>query len=76
MKLFDQQTVCIHIEELVQQNDITYLEAVCEFCKSKGIDIDDIPKFLNAAIKTKIEVEAVNLNFFKTKKPKKKLPLG
>lgn len=72
----NQQTFALEIEKFVKERDLSYIEAICEFCKEKGLDIESIPKLVGPQLKAKIENEAVDLNLFgKNSKIKKKKTL-
>lgn len=75
IKLHNQITFSQAIEAAILSGEsLTYLEAVCEYCKTTGIEMDSVPKLITPHIKSKIEQEAIQLNFIKSKTPKKKLP--
>ena len=51
------------VEQTVLDLKIPYLEAILEVCDDKGIDPEDVSKFISPVIKSKLEVEAQRLNF-------------
>ena len=51
------------IEELVKEKNISYIEAVCMWCKENDVDEVIASKLVVGAIKEKIEAEARDLNF-------------
>lgn len=55
------------IEEMVYMYDIDYLDAVINFCEKYNMDVEVIGEIIanNAFLKSKIEIEAENLNFVK-----------
>ncbi len=63
------------IEKAVKDRELTYIEAICEFCKQSGLEVESVPRLLTPQIKAKIESEAIDLNMFKKKKRGKKLKL-
>ena len=62
------------IENIVAQNQITYIEAIAEYCEKHGIEVETGAKLCNNKIKEQIKVQAAELNLIKGKK-KKKLPI-
>ena len=62
----------IIIEKLVHENQLTYMEAIVYYCDNNELEVETAAKLINPVIKSKIEVEAQDLNFL----PKtSKLPL-
>ena len=60
------------IEEFVRDKGGPYMDAVVHYCERNDVDIETAAKLLNSVIKSKIEAEAMDLNFL----PKEaKLPL-
>ena len=60
------------IEEIVRDKQIPYMDAVVHYCERNEVEIETAAKLLNSVIKSKIEAEAMDLNFL----PKEaKLPL-
>lgn len=55
------------IEELVYMHDIEYIDACIMYCENNEIEIEYIGELLkrNQCLKSKIQVEAENLNFIK-----------
>ena len=51
------------IERTVIDKRITYLDAVIWYCEKNKLEIDLDGKLLNTTIKSKLEVEAQDLNF-------------
>lgn len=51
------------VEECVQINKCTYMDAVIELCQQHNLELEEIKKFISPIIKEKIEVEARKLNF-------------
>ena len=51
---------------------VTYMDAIVHYCSRNEIEIETAAKLLNTVIKSKIEAEAIDLNYL----PKEaKLPL-
>jgi len=60
------------IEGMVKELNITYMDAIVHYCSRNDIEIETAAKLLNTIIKSKIEAEAMDLNYL----PKEaKLPL-
>ena len=51
------------IQTTVLEKRLTYIDAIVDICEENKIEIEDISKFLSPAVKEKIEVEAMNLNY-------------
>lgn len=52
----------LDIEELVWQNDVSYMDAIIMFCESKGLEVELAAKLISPSLRTKIEIEAEGLN--------------
>lgn len=61
------------IDSLVANTDYTYLEAIVEYCKTTGLEIEVAASLINTNLKTKIEGQAMELNLLKEKT--NKLPI-
>lgn len=51
------------VEDLVHRDGLSYLDAIIELCEQNQIDLADAKKFINPNIKSKLEAEAMDLNF-------------
>jgi len=51
------------IEKNVLEKNMSYIDSVIYLCEENNIDIEDSKKYISNVIKSKIEVEAMNLNF-------------
>ena len=51
------------IEEIVRYKNLSYIDAVLHFCEENKIDEEDVKKYVAGPIKSKIEAEAMKLNF-------------
>ena len=60
----------IAIEGLVANTDYTYLEAIVEYCKNTELEIEVAASLINSNLKSKIELQASDLNLLKTKNSK------
>jgi hypothetical protein len=60
------------IDEIVADTDYNYIEAIVEYCKTTGLEIEVAATLINTNLKSKIESDAMDLNLL----PKvNKLPL-
>ena len=55
------------IENIVKDRNITYMDAVLEYCQSHNIDPSDTKAMISKTLKEKIAYEAQNLNMLKEK---------
>lgn len=62
------------IEEIVYMKDISYIDAVIEYCSSTGFEVESAAKLVSGVLKSKIKIEAEDLHFIK-KTNTSKLPL-
>lgn len=51
------------IEEIVQYKNLTYIDAILYFCEKNNLDEEDIKKYVSGPIRSKVEAEAMKLNF-------------
>jgi hypothetical protein len=58
------------IDSLVANTDYTYLEAIVEYCKTTGLEVEVAATLVNSALKTKIESQAMDNNMLKVKDSK------
>lgn len=63
----------VEIESLVINTDYNYIEAIVEYCKQTGLEIEVAASLINPNLKSKIENDAMNNNLLKEKITK--LPL-
>ena len=61
------------IEDIVKSKQISYIDAILEYCKDNEIDPSNTRTMINKTLKEKIAYEAQNLNMLKEKVAK--LPL-
>jgi hypothetical protein len=61
------------IDSLVSQTDYNYIEAIVEYCKTTGLEIEMAASLINANLKSKIESDALDNNMLKEKSAR--LPL-
>ena len=60
----------VAIEGLVANTDYTYLEAIVEYCKNTELEIEVAASLINVNLKSKIELQASDLNLLKVKNSK------
>jgi hypothetical protein len=58
------------IDSLVANTDYNYIEAIVEYCKRTGLEIEVAASLINSNLKKKIESDAMNLNMLKEKSAK------
>jgi hypothetical protein len=51
------------IESTVSELSIPYMEAILHVCEKNDIEPEDVRKFISPVIKSKVEAEAMQLNF-------------
>lgn len=65
-KFFCPSRFAQEIEKLVlEEEGISYIDAVIAFCEMNKIDLESVPKLLSKPLKEKIKYEAMELNFLK-----------
>jgi len=52
------------IEGVVSKSDISHMDAIIHLCQKHSIEVEDCKKYISNIIKEKLEVEAMNLNYF------------
>jgi len=62
----------LYIEELVAREHISYMDAVIQYCNEIDIDVESVAKLINQSLKDKIQIEAEDQNYMKSRG---KLPL-
>tara|TARA_B110000977_G_C10989913_1_gene459475 strand:- start:401 stop:655 length:255 start_codon:yes stop_codon:yes gene_type:complete len=61
------------IENAVRKGNLSHMDAIIHLCEKHSIEVEDCKKYISIIIKEKLEVEAMNLNYF----PKvNELPVG
>lgn len=63
----------LHIEEQVLENNIGYIDAIIQYCENADIDVESAAVLINMQLKEKIQNEAEEQNYMRTKRGK--LPL-
>ena len=64
----------IEIEKIVANEQINYIDAICQYCEINDIEVDSITKLISKPLKERLKYDAINLNFMK-KTSRAKLPL-
>jgi hypothetical protein len=55
------------IDALVSKTDYNYIEAIVEYCKETGLEIEVAATLVNANLKSKLENDAMDNNMLKEK---------
>jgi hypothetical protein len=55
------------IEEMVAESDYNYIEAIVEYCKETGLELEVAATLVNNNLKAKIECDAMDNNLLKEK---------
>lgn len=53
----------LHIEELVRDTTMTYMEAVLKYCEENYLEPGDVSGLINKSLKDKIEMDFRELNY-------------
>jgi hypothetical protein len=53
----------LDIEEIVYMKDISYMDAIIEYCEEKNVEIEVAAALVSNNLKSKIQLEAEELNF-------------
>jgi hypothetical protein len=64
----------LNIEEIVYMKDISYMDAIIEYCEQNEVEIEVAASLISNNLKSKIQLEAEDLNFL-PKSNTTKLPL-
>lgn len=67
-------TFSLNIESLVKKKNVSYMEAVVMYCEESGLEIELASKLISGSLKSKIKIEAEDLNFL-PKSNTNKLPV-
>ncbi len=51
------------VERAVQEHRLSYMDAVMHCCEENKIELEDAKKYVSTVIKSKLEAEAMSLNF-------------
>tara|TARA_X000001316_G_scaffold10748_1_gene3526 strand:- start:657 stop:866 length:210 start_codon:yes stop_codon:yes gene_type:complete len=53
------------IIEIVQTKEITYLDAIMDYCRKNNLEVESAAKLVNQKIKAQLKVEATELRLIK-----------
>ena len=53
----------LHIEQIVRDKKISYMDAVLEYCKENYLEPEDVSSLINKSLKDKIEMNFRELNY-------------
>lgn len=67
-------TFSLAIESLARNKKLSYMDAIIEHCTQTGLEIEVAAKLISGALKSKIKIEAEELNFL-PKSNTAKLPI-
>jgi hypothetical protein len=56
-------TFSLNIETLVSKKNVPYMDAVLMYCEETGLEVELAAKLVSGALKSKIQLEAEDLNF-------------
>jgi hypothetical protein len=57
----------VTIESIVSNTDYSYIEAIVEYCKDTGLEIEVAATLVNSTLKAKMQEQAEKSNLLKTK---------
>jgi hypothetical protein len=55
------------IDGLVANTDFNYIEAIVEYCRQTGLEIEVAATLVNSNLKSKLAINAMDLNLLKEK---------
>jgi len=55
------------IDGLVAKTDLNYIEAIVQYCKETGLEIEVAATLVNSNLKSKLTADAMDLNLLKEK---------
>ena len=64
----------MEIENIVANEDMNYIDAICYYCEINNLEIESVTKLVSKPLKEKLKYDAQELNFMK-KTSRAKLPL-
>ena len=67
-------TFSLNIEKLARDKNTSYMDAVILYCEQTGFEVEVAAKLISGALKSKIKMEAEELNFL-PKSNTAKLPI-
>lgn len=66
----EQKRFSYAIDSFIANTDYSYIEAIVEYCKKTGLEIEVAATLINSSLKKKIESDAMNRNLLKVKSAK------
>jgi hypothetical protein len=66
----EQKKFAFAIDTYVANTDYSYIEAIVEYCKTTGLEIEVAASLINSSLKKKIERDAMDRNLLKVKSSK------
>lgn len=57
----------LYIETRVVTKDLSYMDAIINYCEEAEVEIESIKSLINKSLKEKLHNEAIERNFFKKK---------
>jgi hypothetical protein len=63
----EQKKFAYAIDSMVSNTDYNYIEAIVEYCKETGLEIEVAASLVNSHLKKKIESDAQDKNLLKEK---------
>jgi len=73
-KFLSPQKFAIEIEKIVVNEEINYIDAICQYCENNDIEVESVSKLMSKPLKERLKYDAIQLNFMK-KTSRAKLPL-
>ena len=73
-KFLTPQKFAIEIENLVSQEEMNYIDAICYYCDINNLEIESVTKLVSKPLKEKLKYDAQELNFMK-KTSRARLPI-
>lgn len=67
-------TFSLSIETLAKTKEMSYMDAIIQYCSDTGLEIELAAKLVSGSLKAKLKIEAEELNFL-PKSNTVKLPL-
>jgi hypothetical protein len=67
-------TFSLAIEMMAKEKNTSYMDAIILYCENTGLEVEVAAKMISGALKSKIKIEAEELNFL-PKSNTTKLPL-
>ena len=70
----EQLAFSLNIERLAREKNLCYIDTIIYYCENTGLEMDIAAKMIAGTLKSKIELEAIDLHFLP--KPKtRRLPI-